>query len=302
MGPPVIQKAVARTQDCQKLAILDCEDVRTPAELHDIQVWARLVQERSVLVKLVGVCYAEARTLDEVVETVQRRHDPKCLVPKVFPQPGFPEPNLLEPRLLASSSPQPDSSQPDSSEPVEPACKQRRLVDRINRGFTRTWLREEMEDYRSFAWYCDTAGYQASLEQHVENMNSFRFLFEPHYRANLKKPGVEFCILQEFNTHSKEPVWCCVGKVLTRVLKNCRVTSPYLLPRRPILGPTTLDTDASFIMCNLAEVKAGDVVLDPFCGTGSILIAASRLGAVCFGSDLDKRVVRGWGVAYLNRA
>jgi tRNA (guanine10-N2)-methyltransferase len=33
-------------------------------------------------------------------------------------------------------------------------------------------------------------------------------------------------------------------------------------------------------------------VFDPFCGTGSILLAAARLGAVILGADIDMRVLR----------
>ena len=40
------------------------------------------------------------------------------------------------------------------------------------------------------------------------------------------------------------------------------------------------------------QVKKGDLVYDPFVGTGSILVAASYYGAVTLGSDIDARVVK----------
>ena len=51
-------------------------------------------------------------------------------------------------------------------------------------------------------------------------------------------------------------------------------------------------------MANLAAVKKGDLVYDPFIGTGSLLLPPSYYGAVCMGSDLDYRVLRGKGVGY----
>jgi len=35
----------------------------------------------------------------------------------------------------------------------------------------------------------------------------------------------------------------------------------------------------------------GDIVLDPFLGSGTTLVAADKVGRVCFGMDLDPRYV-----------
>lgn len=40
------------------------------------------------------------------------------------------------------------------------------------------------------------------------------------------------------------------------------------------------------------QVRKGNLVFDPFAGTGSILIAAAHLGAYTLGSDIDIRVLR----------
>lgn len=40
------------------------------------------------------------------------------------------------------------------------------------------------------------------------------------------------------------------------------------------------------------QVKKGDLVYDPFVGTGSILVAAAHFGGHTIGADIDIRVVR----------
>jgi len=39
-------------------------------------------------------------------------------------------------------------------------------------------------------------------------------------------------------------------------------------------------------------VRRGDLVYDPFVGTGSQLVAAAHLGALTLGADIDVRVLR----------
>ena len=48
-----------------------------------------------------------------------------------------------------------------------------------------------------------------------------------------------------------------------------------------------MDAEVAAIMCNLALVKRGSLVLDPCVGTGSILVAAAAAGAHVMGCDID---------------
>ena len=54
-----------------------------------------------------------------------------------------------------------------------------------------------------------------------------------------------------------------------------------------------MDAELSSIMTNLGQVRRGHIVLDPFCGTGSILLSCGLRGAFCVGTDIDIRVIRG---------
>lgn len=71
-----------------------------------------------------------------------------------------------------------------------------------------------------------------------------------------------------------------------------KICSKYMLPGRRYLGPTSMDAEMAAIMANQAQVKRGSLVLDPFVGTGSMLIAAAAVGAATVGSDIDMRIIR----------
>jgi len=48
-------------------------------------------------------------------------------------------------------------------------------------------------------------------------------------------------------------------------------------------------------------VSNNDIVIDLFCGTGGLLIPCAVLGAMCFGSDIDSRVLHGLAVGRVNK-
>jgi len=49
-------------------------------------------------------------------------------------------------------------------------------------------------------------------------------------------------------------------------------------------------------MINLAHARAGDIILDPFCGTGSFLVEASLIGCRVVGLDIKRRMIEGSAV------
>ncbi len=66
------------------------------------------------------------------------------------------------------------------------------------------------------------------------------------------------------------------------------------LRKRAFLSTSSLPADRALLLCNLALARApgtGVTVLDPYCGSGGILLAAAALGAQTVGSDLDWRMV-----------
>jgi len=65
-------------------------------------------------------------------------------------------------------------------------------------------------------------------------------------------------------------------------------------PRKKVFfHPAAMSTKLARCMINLAQAKKNDLVLDPFCGTGSILLEAGLIGCSILGFDLNRRMVIG---------
>lgn len=62
--------------------------------------------------------------------------------------------------------------------------------------------------------------------------------------------------------------------------------------RRPVFHPSTMQPKLARCMVNLARPRRGDLILDPFCGVGGLLIEASLMGCRCLGSDIGLKKVR----------
>jgi putative methyltransferase (TIGR01177 family) len=72
-----------------------------------------------------------------------------------------------------------------------------------------------------------------------------------------------------------------------------RSASARRMPTLPYQRPVSLPPRLARAAANLARVRAGDRVLDPFLGTGALLAEAGLLGARLFGIDNDPEMVRG---------
>ncbi|MFA4640063.1 DNA methyltransferase [Pyrococcus kukulkanii] len=84
------------------------------------------------------------------------------------------------------------------------------------------------------------------------------------------------------------------GEVL--VGETIRITNPFELKKldveRPIVRPTiSIPPRLARIMVNLSEVRRGNV-LDPFCGTGTIVMELLLQGLVAYGSDISEERIK----------
>jgi len=102
--------------------------------------------------------------------------------------------------------------------------------------------------------------------------------------VNLINPETEYrAILSEDR--------CYFGKVLYRIDRGgYDQRNP---GKRDFFHPGVMMPRMARTLVNLACARAGDTVLDPFCGTGGILIEAELLGMRTIGSDFDPFMIGG---------
>lgn len=79
-------------------------------------------------------------------------------------------------------------------------------------------------------------------------------------------------------------------RLVKRAKKHYNDLKPH---KRPFFYPGSMSPKLARGMVNLARAKRGSTVLDPFCGTGGILIEAGIVGARVIGTDIDEKMVEG---------
>ncbi len=63
--------------------------------------------------------------------------------------------------------------------------------------------------------------------------------------------------------------------------------------RRPFFHPAAIFPKLSRALVNLSGVKEGEILMDPFAGTGSVLLEASVIGILPVAIDISRSMVRG---------
>lgn len=91
-----------------------------------------------------------------------------------------------------------------------------------------------------------------------------------------------------YDKDEKEEVIFFVG-----IKKEKENFSQRMPAHRPFTVPVTMHPKYARIIVNLARVKENDKVLDPFCGSGAILIEAGLMQTEIFGRDISKYMIEG---------
>lgn len=120
----------------------------------------------------------------------------------------------------------------------------------------------------------------------------------PHKgQVSWSKPDKEFIIII-YHSDINEEEKCVFFGILCCESARRELLSKYDLKKRPYIGTTSMPPEESFLMANFCRVQTGCLVYDPFCGTGSLLVAASHFGAHTLGSDSDGRAMRSGSIKF----
>jgi tRNA (guanine10-N2)-dimethyltransferase len=63
--------------------------------------------------------------------------------------------------------------------------------------------------------------------------------------------------------------------------------------KKPFFHPSAMPSKLARCMVNLARARMNDILIDPFCGTGSVMIEASFVGCRVLGLDIQRRMAEG---------
>lgn len=103
-------------------------------------------------------------------------------------------------------------------------------------------------------------------------------------RVNLKNPQKTFFGIL---TDNRLIFGLKIGKVSPKPFVERR-------PRkRPFFHPSAMPAKLARCMVNLAQPKTGQLLMDPFCGTASMLVEAGLIGCRVVGFDVKRRMVEG---------
>jgi tRNA (guanine10-N2)-dimethyltransferase len=136
-------------------------------------------------------------------------------------------------------------------------------------------------DEGSIAIRCNNRSSSINSQQLIDRLGD---IYTKHRSVNLTYPDIELRAVVTANT-------AYVG------VKKASIETSHFQQRRghlrPFLSPITLHPKIARALVNLSRVNKQQTLLDPFCGTGGILLEAGLMGIQIIGNDIEERMVEG---------
>ncbi|KAE8744251.1 hypothetical protein FOCC_FOCC009171 [Frankliniella occidentalis] len=150
------------------------------------------------------------------------------------------------------------------------------------------------QPHLSFKVEVETFSNHLSMAERVEKIESFSYL-PLAGPVNLKNPDVKLWFMEYYglepNNIPDKPYLYYFGRWMIDGQRH--LIKEFSLKTRKFIGNTSMDAQISVLMANQAKVKSGDLVMDPFVGTGSLLVPAAYFGAYVLGTDIDYLMLHG---------
>ncbi|KAG4067199.1 hypothetical protein HA402_000190 [Bradysia odoriphaga] len=141
---------------------------------------------------------------------------------------------------------------------------------------------------KSFRITVETYNKHITQKEKVDRIETFGFL-PLKGEVNLKDPEVNWWYIEYYgldnNNVPEKPFDIVFGKWLVDGRRS--IIKDISLKTRKFIGNTSMDPQLSLLMANQALAGKGDLVFDPFVGSGSLLVAAAKFGAYVMGTDID---------------
>lgn len=163
----------------------------------------------------------------------------------------------------------------------------------------------DCEKKPTFRCHVDAFGKKLNVDQQLFKIHQFTTILQSFPgKVRMRNPQHELWILEDSfpsEGHGHTDDYACrdtprqVFIALKLASGQGHIRESYSLKKRKYIGPTSMDAELSFVMANMARVRPGDLVNDPFCGTCSILVACAKLGASTVASDINILTLRGKG-------
>ncbi|XP_054268125.1 tRNA (guanine(10)-N2)-methyltransferase homolog isoform X2 [Macrosteles quadrilineatus] len=151
-----------------------------------------------------------------------------------------------------------------------------------------TLIRPYFSPLSTFKIKVDTFCNHQTQREKLEKIESFSYL-PIQGSVKLNSPDLALQYFEHYgmdpNNIPNEPNRVFFGRIVGKGRRD--LMTKLNLKKRKFIGNTSMDAQLSLIMANIAQVRPGDLVLDPFVGSGSLLIAAASFGGFVFGTDID---------------
>uniref|UniRef100_A0A240PL00 tRNA (guanine(10)-N(2))-methyltransferase TRMT11 n=1 Tax=Anopheles epiroticus TaxID=199890 RepID=A0A240PL00_9DIPT len=155
-------------------------------------------------------------------------------------------------------------------------------------------LAPHFEANKSFKITVETYNKHFSQKEKVAKIETMQYL-PVEGPVNLKTPDVHYWYIEFWGLDPmdvpEQPYDVLFGRWIADGKRD--MINEISLKTRKFIGNTSMDPQLSLLMANQGLVQGGDLVFDPFAGSGSLLVAAAKFGAYVVGADIDYMIVHG---------